>query len=294
MVELIRKVRFAVNQQGRALDGQADSGSQGKAGVNGYAGVPAMSGVGFWFEFEARCRGVPDSRTGYLLDIKVVDRAVREAAVPVVAASCGELEAGSEQCEDEGRAKTKATEPGSLMPTMVERLNRLLAGKLTGLLWRLSPYYSVEMSTNDQGLVLIRQRFDFAAAHRLHSTALSEAENREFFGKCNNPSGHGHNYQLEPCVAVRLAADGRQAFTLADLEHVVDRVILERFDHKHLNVDTEEFGPNGVNPTVENIAKVFFGLLAPAVGKGGAKGQSAELRSVTVWETDRTSCVYPG
>lgn len=289
MVELIRKVRFAVNRHGLALDEPKGSEFPDKAGVNGYAGVPAMSGVGFWFEFEARCRGTPDPRTGYLLDIKAVDRAVREAAVPVVEAACGEHKVCVEHCEDREGTKTRATEPGSLLPTMVERLNGLLAGRLAGLVWRLTPYYSIEMTTNDLGLVLIRQRFDFAAAHRLHSPALSEAENREFFGKCNNPSGHGHNYQVEPCVAVRLEADGRQAFTLADLERVVDRVILDRFDHKHLNVDTEEFGPRGVNPTVENIAKVFFGLLAPAVGEGNR----AELRSITVWETDRTSCVFP-
>jgi len=255
-----------------------------------------MSGVGFWFEFQARCRGTPDPRTGYLLDIKVVDRAVRTAAVPIVEAACRWRD-GQDDDRDNGgahrpgeRSGHHAAEAWSLMPLMVERLTIDLQGKLAGLVWRLSPYYSVEMKTNEPGVVLIRQRFDFAAAHRLHSAALSEAENRAFFGKCNNPSGHGHNYQLEPCVAVRLAADGQQAFTLADLERVVDRVILERFDHKHLNVDTEEFGPRGVNPTVENIAKVFFGLLSPAVGEGNR----AELRSITVWETDRTSCVYPG
>lgn len=284
MVELVRKVRFTVNRSG-----------DNSPALNGYAGVPAMSGVGFWFEFEARCRGPVDAATGYLLDIKAVDRAVRDAVGPSVAAACG-VGAWSPAANDDAAASTppqvRATvpEPGSMMPAMVERLSARLKGRLAGLVWHLSPYYSVAMTTNEPGVVLIRQRFDFAAAHRLHSAALSEAENRAFFGKCNNPSGHGHNYQLEPCVAVRLAADGRQAFTLADLERVVDRVILERFDHKHLNVDTEEFGPRGVNPTVENIAKVFFELLSPEVGAEN----KAELRSVTVWETDRTSCLYPG
>lgn len=284
MVELVRKVRFTVNRSG-----------ENSPALNGYAGVPAMSGVGFWFEFEAHCRGPADPATGYLLDIKAVDRAVRDAVAPSIAAACG-IGAWSPRANDDAVAspppqeRATAPEPGSMMPAIVERLSARLNGRLAGLVWHLSPYYSVAMTTNEPGVVLIRQRFDFAAAHRLHSAALSEAENRAFFGKCNNPSGHGHNYQLEPCVAVRLAADGRQTFTLADLERVVDLVILERFDHKHLNVDTEEFGPRGVNPTVENIAKVFFELLSPAVGAEN----KAELRSVTVWETDRTSCLYPG
>jgi hypothetical protein len=63
--------------------------------------------------------------------------------------------------------------------------------------------------------VIIRQKFDFAAAHRLHTPSLSEEENRRIFGKCNNPSGHGHNYQVEPAVEVELDASAAPAVCAA-------------------------------------------------------------------------------
>ena len=155
----------------------------------------------------------------------------------------------------------------------------------------LSPYYSIEMSTTDQSRVLLRQRFDFAAAHRLHVSAFSAAENVKRFGKCNNPKGHGHNYQIEPCISVRLASDGAHQFSLADLEALVEKVIIARFDHMHLNEDTTEFSANGgVLPTVENIAKVSYELLRSAVAE---QASGVALHSVTVWETDRTSATYP-
>ncbi|MCC6425769.1 MAG: 6-carboxytetrahydropterin synthase [Phycisphaerales bacterium] len=138
---------------------------------------------------------------------------------------------------------------------------------------------------------IIRQRFDFAASHRLHNPAMTEQENRACFGKCNNSAGHGHNYIIEP--AVRIPVDGAASvFSHADLEDLCKRVILDRFDHKHLNVDTAEFGEGaGVLPTVENIAKVSYDLLAPAVA---ARCPAARLEAITVWETDRTSSTYPG
>lgn len=142
--------------------------------------------------------------------------------------------------------------------------------------------------------VLMRQQFDFAAAHRLHCPHLSAEANRELFGKCNNPRGHGHNYRVEPCVELNLAGNDRPAFTLQDLERVTATTIIDRFDHTHLNEDTAEFNveQGGLNPSVENIAKVCYGLLKPVLenefGKNGVV-----LRSITVWETDKTSCTYP-
>jgi 6-pyruvoyltetrahydropterin/6-carboxytetrahydropterin synthase len=148
------------------------------------------------------------------------------------------------------------------------------------------------MLASDPSTVLLRQRFDFSASHRLHTPALSEEANRALYGKCNNPSGHGHNYQFEPCVAVRVG-EGALGFSIDDLERLAEREIIRRFDHRNLNVDTREFAPGeGLIPSVENIARVFYGLMAPAVRD--APGGDAELRSVTVWETDRTSSTFPG
>ena len=133
--------------------------------------------------------------------------------------------------------------------------------------------------------VVVRQMFEFSAAHRLHVPGLSDAENESIFGKCNNPAGHGHNYRVEPAVGV----DPSNPMRVGDLERIVDETVIERFDHKHLNDQTTEFATDGgLNPSVENIAKVCFELLRDPIAAGGGT-----LRAVSVWETDRTSCTYP-
>jgi 6-pyruvoyltetrahydropterin/6-carboxytetrahydropterin synthase len=234
-----------------------------------------MRGLGRYYELRIRCRGPVDEQTGYFINIKDIDRAARSVAIPFIAEACRER---------------PSAEPGELLPEMLSRVSRALDGRLTALTWHLTPYYCVEMETGSLGTVLLRQRFDFAAAHRLHVPGLSAAENRTVFGKCNNPNGHGHNYQVEPCVAVELVED-RQGFTLADLERITSETVIGRFDHTHLNLDTEEFNARtGLNPSVEHIASVCFGLLREAIT---LEGRGAQLRSVTVWETDKTSCTYP-
>ncbi len=245
-------------------------------GVNGYAGKPAMRGLGRFYVFDVLCIGEPDPLTGYLINIKDVDRATRASVVPLVA-----------QAID----RDPASDPAALMPACVRGLGEALPCELESLRWWLTPTYCLEMHRADTNTVSIRQRFDFAAAHRLHVTSLSEDENRATFGKCNNPSGHGHNYQVEPVVEVTLDGPGPH-FSLANLERLTDQYVIERFDHTHLNEDTEEFGgPEGQNPSVEHIAGVCYRLLAPAIE--AASHGTARLRSMTVWETDRTSCTYP-
>lgn len=268
MVILTRTVRFAVNPR----FGDSDS----TVAKNGYAGQPPISGLGRHYELDLHCRGEPDAKTGYLFDIKDIDRAVREIAIPVITEACN---------------TRPHTQPAEILAGFLPRLNSALGAKLARITWRFSPYHSLEMSSAAPTSVLIRQKFDFAAAHRLHSPHLTEAQNREIFGKCNNPSGHGHNYQVEPCVAAPLNSSG-PAFSVDALQDLTTRFIIDRFDHKHLNLDTAEFSDrSGVTPTVENIARVFYDLLAPEITKADPK---ARLASITVWETDRTSCTYPG
>jgi 6-pyruvoyltetrahydropterin/6-carboxytetrahydropterin synthase len=126
--------------------------------------------------------------------------------------------------------------------------------------------------------------FEFSASHRLHNPALSEEENRRTFGKCNNPYGHGHNYQLQ--VTLAGVADGNGLLVdVPAFERIVKEAVVDRFDHKNLNVEVGEF--EGVIPSVENIARVIYGLLK---GRFGAQG--VKLASVTVWETPKTWCEY--
>jgi 6-pyruvoyltetrahydropterin/6-carboxytetrahydropterin synthase len=285
MVVLTRTVRFSVNDA-------PEPGDQPPAANNTFAAYPTMSGLGRHYELDIRCRGEIDPATGYFLNIKEIDRAVRSTMIPAIA--------------DAARNFTVAPDPASTLRDALPALDSQLGGALASVRWRLSPYYSIEMSPTrhatapHQTIALLRQQFEFAAAHRLHVASLSDAENRALFGKCNNPRGHGHNYKFEPCIEVAVPADAAPAFTLADLERLTAEHIIARFDHTHLNEDTTEFGSGhgALNPSVENIAKVCFDILAPhiAAAGGGAGGGAggATLRSVTLWETDKTSCTYPG
>jgi len=134
--------------------------------------------------------------------------------------------------------------------------------------------------------VILRQQYEFAAAHRLHVDELSDEENRAVFGKCNNPSGHGHNYRLEVAVAAPIDAEGR-ILDVELLDAVVDQTVIERYDHKHLSVDVPEFA--GRNSSVEHIAQSIYRLLLDPIA-----GLGAALEEVRVWETSKTVCVYRG
>ena len=113
--------------------------------------------------------------------------------------------------------------------------------------------------------VQLTRRYRFAAAHRLHTAALSEAENRRVFGKCNNPNGHGHNYTLEVTLRGDIVADTGMVTDLDRLDRTVEERILSRFDHQHLNFD-EAFA--GKTTTGENLAILIWEILEKAVPSG--------------------------
>lgn len=264
---LSRTVRFCINP-----DDSTD-------GPNGYGGRPAMRGLGRYYELTCGLRATPDPRTGYILGIQDIDKVVRERLIPRIADEC---------------RRSPQSEPANLLNTLWDLAAASLPRPLERLSWCLTPTYQVEMTVTDRNpqpdRVLIRQRFDFAAAHRLHSPDLSAEENRATFGKCNNPSGHGHNYQVEPVISVPVSLAG--SFRLSDFERVVEDNVVDAFDHKHLNLDAPEFDParGGLIPSVEHIAMVCHRMLS---GPIGSLGEGVRLESVTVWETERTSCTYP-
>lgn len=268
-IQLTRTTRFAINDPSFG-----DPSDQLRADPNGFAGKPAMRGLGRHYAVEVTAVGTPDPVTGYLIDIKEIDRAVRAAIVPRIAHACH---------------AEPTRQPMTLLADLVRALADAMPVRLASLTWFLTPWYAVTMHAHDTTTAVMRQRFDFAAAHRLHVASMSEEDNRKAFGKCNNPSGHGHNYQVEPEVLVPIN-DGPPAFTLHDLERLVEATIIERFDHTNLNVDPPDFTASGVNPSVEHIARVCYDLLAKAI-EGERSG--ARLARVTVWETDRTRCTYP-
>lgn len=259
VVELERTVRFSL-----AGDGTLDTAAPQD---NTHAGWPPMRGFGRYYEMHVTCVGPIDPVTGYFVNIKLIDTAVREAGLPRIA-----------------EAACRGDQPSApLMARVFSAVNERLGQTMKRMALQLTPTLSVAMEADDMTRLLTCQRYEFSAAHRLHAAELDDAENQRIFGKCNNPSGHGHNYRLD--VTVR--ATGDAMVPAAALDALVDRVIVERFDHKHLNIDTEDF--QTVNPSVEHIARICFELLAGEVGRIGA-----ELAEVKVWETEKTVCTYRG
>ncbi|MGI8742622.1 MAG: 6-carboxytetrahydropterin synthase [Bryobacteraceae bacterium] len=104
-------------------------------------------------------------------------------------------------------------------------------------------------------MIRLTRRFRFSASHRLHSEALTESANRELYGKCNNPYGHGHDYVLEVSLRGPIDANSGRVANPAVLDSLVRSCVLDAFEHKNLNLDVSEF--QTVVPTSENILKTI-------------------------------------
>ena len=132
--------------------------------------------------------------------------------------------------------------------------------------------------------VAVFRRETFNAAHRLNNPDWDEATNYRVFGKCNNPHYHGHNYDLEVKVTGEPAANTGFVMDLKVLSDLIRNQVVERFDHKNLNLDTQEF--KNLNPTAENIAIVIYDLLRPHIDEKNSL-------QVRLYETPRNFVEYP-
>jgi 6-pyruvoyltetrahydropterin/6-carboxytetrahydropterin synthase len=139
-------------------------------------------------------------------------------------------------------------------------------------------------------MVYLTRRYRFSAGHRLHNEALSEEENRRLYGKCNNPHGHGHNYVLEVTVAGPINPATGMVCDLTILDGIVEREILEPFDHKNLNLDVANFRRRV--PTTENLSAEVFGLLRRKLES--ELGNGLRLARVRLQETESNFISYDG
>jgi 6-pyruvoyltetrahydropterin/6-carboxytetrahydropterin synthase len=117
--------------------------------------------------------------------------------------------------------------------------------------------------------IFLTRTVRFSAAHRYHRTEWSDERNREVFGACNNPHGHGHNYVLEVMVAGEADPETGFCVDLGELDRVLREEVVERLDHQHLNHAVAEFGEGGLVPTTENIVGLIWRWVAPRVPDGG-------------------------
>lgn len=125
----------------------------------------------------------------------------------------------------------------------------------------------------------------FNSAHRLYNKNWSDEKNQAVFGKCNNPNYHGHNYKMEIWLNGPINPDTGYVIDLGDLKKIIKTEIEDRFDHKNLNLDTEEF--KDLNPTAENIAVVIWQLLRAAL-------PTNLTLKVRLFETERNVVEYTG
>ncbi len=132
--------------------------------------------------------------------------------------------------------------------------------------------------------VTLTRRYSFSASHRLHSGQLSEAENQRLYGKCNNPFGHGHNYEVEVTLAGAIHPATGMIANLAELDAFVQQHVLADFDHRYLNEEVPVFGK--VVPTTENLCIEIYNRLKTFPG--------ARLERVRIEETSKNSFEYSG
>ena len=130
----------------------------------------------------------------------------------------------------------------------------------------------------------VTRRYRFAASHRLHSTAFSEDENRDLYGKCSNPYGHGHDYLLDVTAVGPINPVSGQVVHIPTLDRLVSEQVLKDFDHHYMNADLGEF--KTLVPTSENIIRVIEGRLT-ARWSHAFPGDGPRLEGIRLRETKR-------
>lgn len=227
------------------------------------------------YTLEVTISGVIDPESGMVINIKIIDGIIRRR---VIAAFDGK------SLNDE------VAEFADLTPTtenlaiaIWRRLDKMpREAALVSLRLYETPSLFVDYFGGE--VVLLTRGYEFSASHRLHSQVLSAEQNVELFGKCNNPSGHGHNYELEVTVSGTPDPQTGMAADIEEIDRIVHEQVVDRYDHKHLNEDIPEL--RGLNPTTEVLTRTIWQRLAGVL--------PAKLERITVRETARNIFEYAG
>ncbi len=223
------------------------------------------------YVLEVTVEGLIDPRTAMVVNIKDIDDVVRD----VVLTRFEQKSINDEIEHFHSRASTTEN--------LLLYIRDLLAGalpaeaELVGLRLYETELLFADLFKNGSWTMTLTRIYEFAASHRLHVQQMTQAQNEELFGKCNNEAGHGHNYVLE--VTMEGEPDERTGMMvdLESLDRAVEQLVVDRYDHKHLNVDVPEFQER--TPTSEVIAQEIFNRL---------DGQlPAKLHKVRLHETAR-------
>ncbi len=264
MHKLVRQVRFSINPF-LAEDSE---------GFNSYASKPSGEGLAIFFELGVGLIGQIGKDTGFVVNVVDIDKQVRRNVVGFF----------GDRIRDyyrNGRHVGFSQLYGLLKETR-KRLEGKFGNVLLGeLSLKLNPFRKLAVDCEDLKMIYFSEKFEFASMHKLWNEKFTEKRNFELFGKCANPTGHGHNYSIEVTVKMPAETD----FRISEFEKVIEENFVKLVDHKNLNADVEYFSKN--NPTVENITVFAWSNLAK-------KFADVKLHSVTVRETDKTYCTYYG
>jgi 6-pyruvoyltetrahydropterin/6-carboxytetrahydropterin synthase len=136
--------------------------------------------------------------------------------------------------------------------------------------------------------IYLTRRETFSAAHRLHSTHLSDHDNLQIFSKCNNVNGHGHNYVLEVTVTGHIDSQTGMVMNITDLKNLIQTYVLDLVDHKHLDLDVQYFRKNNLISTTENLAVFIWQQLVSNLN------EHVQLYEIKIYETEKNIVVYRG
>jgi 6-pyruvoyltetrahydropterin/6-carboxytetrahydropterin synthase len=222
------------------------------------------------YVLEVTVGGSVDPETGMVINIKRIDDVLKAEIVrPFDQRSLN---------DEVEHFQTRSTSLENVIGYIAQVLGKKLPPEatLTHLKLEEMPTLWAELDLETRRMTLTRT-YEFAASHRLNAPALSHERNLELYGKCNNPAGHGHNYVLE--VTVEGSPDPQTGFLcdLAALDSAVNEAVVDRYDHRNLDVDIPEF--QGRITTSEIVAREIFDRLVGVV--------PAKLARVRLFETAR-------
>jgi 6-pyruvoyltetrahydropterin/6-carboxytetrahydropterin synthase len=265
MHKLSRQIRFSVNP----------FLTETPTGDNSYSSKPCGEGLALFFALWVELQAQVDPDTGFVVNVVEIDKVIRKSVIGVFA----------DFVTDRFRQAKHISLPDTcklLEQTWPVINNQFGNAQLTKLGLQLNPSRKISIQIGNQTMTYFSEKFEFAAMHKLWNKSFTDEKNFEVFGKCANPSGHGHNYVIEVTIEKQNIDD---TFKIGTFEELVSKEFIDLVDHKNLNEDVPEFAET--IPTVENIAVFAWEMLSEKIGP-------ARLSNVTVWESDRTSCTYCG
>ncbi|HLI48416.1 MAG TPA: 6-carboxytetrahydropterin synthase [Chthonomonas sp.] len=242
--------------------------------------LPDSELTGNTYILDVAVSGLINERTGLLVNIKELDRIVKERVLNQIDGKYLN-----------GRIpffQTQPATPENIATYIAETILPFLPSEVQLHSIRLQPtpviYTEWFSQLTEAAHMLLTKIYEFSASHRLHSDYLSEEENRDLFGKCNNPNGHGHNYELEVTICGPINPTTGRVLPPECLDAIVEREVLSRYDHRYLNLDVPEFAH--VVPSAEMIVKTIWERLRPCIPT------PARLYRLRLYETPRNLFEY--